>query len=52
MDCKTCDIPDVNCYEQCKEDRCIGCFGAEFNDCFECPNYNEDEREEECQTQY
>lgn len=29
--CKQCDIPDINCYEQCK-----GCFGASFNDCEIC----------------
>ena len=34
MDCKTCEIPDVNCYEQCR-----GCFGASFGDCFDCPHY-------------
>lgn len=31
MDCKTCNVPDVNCYEQCKQEdhdqnKCEGCM--------------------------
>lgn len=38
--CENCGISDLNCYEQCKDDKCIGCFGASMNDCEIC-----DERE-------
>lgn len=42
MTCKECDIPDVNCYEQCKDiNKCIGCFGASMNDCAECEHDEE-----------
>ena len=29
--CKECDIPDEK-----EENVCEGCFGASFNDCFDC----------------
>lgn len=46
MDCKTCGIPDVNCYEQCRQEeekKCEGCFGASFNDCSDCTKQSEEE---------
>lgn len=45
MDCNTCNIPDINCYEQCKEEenKCKGCFGASFGDCENCDERNEEE---------
>lgn len=48
MDCKTCNVPDVNCYEQCKQEdhdqnKCEGCFGASFNDCADCEKEEDEE---------
>lgn len=40
IQCNNCGVLDLNCYEQCKETKCIDCFGASMNDCGIC-----DERE-------
>lgn len=50
MDCKTCNVPDVNCYEQCKQEdhdqnKCEGCFGASFNDCADCEKEGDEDEE-------
>ena len=52
MDCRDCDIPDVGCHEQCRnqpkeeENKCRGCFGASFLDCSECEERNEEKDDE------
>lgn len=37
--CKECDVPDVNCNEQCKD-----CFGAAMGDCEQCKKEESDEK--------
>lgn len=43
MLCRDCKYSDLECNEQCKDESyCSGCFGASFNDCFECEHYGEE----------
>lgn len=44
--CDNCGVSDLNCYEQCKDDKCIGCFGASMNDCENCDEREARESEE------
>lgn len=52
MDCKTCNISDINCYEQCRmqeqehEHDCHGCFGASMNDCCSCKYHGKEKVKE------
>lgn len=40
--CKECDVPDVNCNEQCRD-----CFGASMGDCKECAEIKGKENKDE-----
>ena len=48
--CENCGVSDLNCYEQCKDDKCIGCFGASTNDCEDCNEREARAKEEVMET--